>query len=300
MKQIERFNHQLNNRDYFIDELAKEYYEHVESILKGAIVRLKEKNKMIVIGAGNLSDISLELLLHFFSDIVLSDIDVSSTLDALKTMKLPDELNRKIRIERIEYTGFEEYTFFEYFKERIVTSKSKDSIKQVFDQKLSEIKQYAFLQNDNEFDLVLVSPIYTQLVYYQVSAECEVLRSTGYNQELIEYIKEYMLNEMVHVIDRFNQQLIKKLNNDGNIVVLSDIFQLQNDSDFYRRVKNGIKNDVVMEELYEGYKKKYGMGLGDYGLYNLDGYLRSTLSRWLIWPFDKDSSLIIKLKIYSK
>jgi hypothetical protein len=300
MKQIERFNHQLNNRDYFVDEVMKEYYEQVESLLKGAIYRLSKTDKIVVIGAGNLSDISLEFLLRFFGEIVLSDVDVSSINDALRYSRLSEEDRKKITVKRIEYTGFEEKNFFVDFKERLVNCHSKEKIKQVLDSKLSLIKGYRFLEEEENVNLIFVSPIYTQLVYHQILAECNVLTSSGYKQEFVDYIKEYMLDEMIDVIDRFNQNLVHVLSEQGVLFVLSDIFQLQNSSGFYRRVNNSIKNFSVMEELYEGYKEKYGMGLGDYGLYNLDDYAKSYLSRWLVWPFDKESSLIVKLKIYSK
>ena len=56
----------------------------------------------------------------------------------------------------------------------------------------------------------------------------------------------------------------------------------------------------MAERVYEGYKKKYGIGLGDYGLLNLDEKLEPYLSRWLIWPYDEKSAFIVKLKIYKK
>ena len=100
------------------------------------------------------------------------------------------------------------------------------------------------------------------------------------------------------LINRFNNNVISLLNETGSLMVLSDIFELKNNSGFYRRVKNSIKNYDVMEEIYDGYKEKYGMGLGDYGLYNLDDKMQKLISRWLIWPKDEESSYIVKLKIY--
>jgi len=104
---------------------------------------------------------------------------------------------------------------------------------------------------------------------------------------------------MPSVIDRFNHNLLGLLKEEGSMMVLSDVFELEQSSGFYRRVKNSIKNYDVMEEIYEGYKKKYGMGLGDYGLYNLDDKMQTIVSRWLIWPKNEESSYIVKLKIYN-
>jgi hypothetical protein len=42
------------------------------------------------------------------------------------------------------------------------------------------------------------------------------------------------------------------------------------------------------------------MGLGDYGLYNLDEKMEGNLTKWLVWPFREETNLIVKLKIYIK
>jgi len=145
-----------------------------------------------------------------------------------------------------------------------------------------------------------MSPIYTQLVYNQVLRECSILRESGYPEHMIKYIENIMLDKMVHVIDRFNDNIIKTLNDDGYLLVISDVLQLDKNSNFYLRVKNGIRSHEVMEEIYSAYKEKHGIGIGDYGLLNLDEKLKSYLSRWLIWPFDGSTSFVVKLKIYKK
>jgi len=53
-----------------------------------------------------------------------------------------------------------------------------------------------------------------------------------------------------------------------------------------------------MEEIYAGYKRKFGVGLGDFGLLNLDEKNHAYLSRWLLWPFDETNVFVVKLKIY--
>jgi len=201
----------------------------------------------------------------------------------------------------MDYTGFEKNQFFKDFKERIVNCHTFEKVDQVIGSKLTGLDEYKFLKNySQQADLVYVSPIYTQLVYNQVLKECAVLRENGYPEHLIKYIESILLDKMVEVIDRFNDNVIRTLKPLGQLIVLSDIFQVDIGSDFYIRVKNGIRNFEVMEEIYEGYKSKYGIGLGDYGLLNLDEKLSSYLSRWLIWPFDNRSAFIVKLKIYKK
>lgn len=300
MKNIEIFNQQLNRRTYHMDTISTDFKKQIELLLKSAFSRLDRNEKIVVIGAGNLNDLSIEFLLKFFNKIVLTDIDIDTLTNTVRYLRLPSKQRERIECRRIEYTGFEQNQFFDDFKERLVNCHTEEKIKQVIDSKLKGLNRYKFLKNDEDIDFMYVSPIYTQLVYHQIVQECNVLQENGYPKHLVEYIKGYMLDKMVNVIDRFNTNLVSKVTKGGNVFVLSDVFQLQNSSGFYRRVKNSIKNYSVMEELYEGYKKKYGMGLGDYGLYNLDGKLKETLSRWLVWPFDEESSFVVKLKIYLK
>ena len=300
MKNIEMFNRQLNSRIYYENDLTNEYKNQIELLLKSSFSKLENKGKIVIIGAGNMSDFSLEFLLRFFNRVILTDVDIKSINETIRYMRLPSNLKQKVEVRRIEYTGFEANLFFDDFKERIVNCRTKEKIRQVINSKLDAIKNYEFLKYETDIDFIFVSPIYTQLVYNQVLEECRILEDNRYPKHLVTYIREFMLDEMVNVINRFNENLVNKLSKNGLMFVLSDIFQLQLTSGFYRRVKNSIKNLSVMEELYDGYKEKYGMGLGDYGLYNLDSLLKPDLSRWLIWPYDEESSFIVKLKIYSK
>lgn len=300
MKNIEKFNNQLNRRTYQRNYISKDFNEQVELLLKSSFLRLQKKEKIVIIGAGNMSDVSLEFLLRFFNKVILTDVDIVSLEDTVRYMRLPNSLLDRVECRRIEYTGFEQNEFFKDFKERLVNCRDEEKTSKVLDSLLSGLKRYQFLKEEDDIDFIYVSPIYTQLVYHQIKQECNILLDNGFSKDLVEFISSYMLDEMVNVIDRFNKNLVKKLGKEGVLFVLSDIFQLPVKSGFYRRVKNSIRNYSVMEELYEGYKKKYGMGLGDYGLYNLDEKLQNTLSRWLIWPFDEESSFIVKLKIYTK
>lgn len=300
MKNIEVFNNQLNRRSYHIDDISNDFNNQVGLLLKSAFSRLERTEKIVIIGAGNLNEISVEFLLKHFNKVILTDVDIDSLTNAVRYLRLPQSLRKRVECRRIEYTGFESNQFFKDFKERLINCHTETKIKQVLDSKLVNLRRYKFLKEEEDIDFIYVSPIYTQLIFHQVQEECKVLEENRYPKHLVDYIKDYMLGEMPNVIERFNKNIVGKLNSGSILFVLSDIFQLQNKSGFYRRVKNSIKNYSVMEELYEGYKEKYGMGLGDYGLYNLDEKLKSTLSRWLLWPYDEESSFIVKLKIYSK
>ncbi len=301
MKLMEVFNHDLNQSLSSENEGMKAFKLQVDLILRSVIERLDESEKAIIIGAGKMKDFSLTFFVKNFNEVILTDIDLKTVNEAVKDFRYTEKLLKKLTKIRIDYTGFEKNRFFCDFKERIVNCHTFEKVDQIIKSKLNGLEDYRFLKDYNESaDLIYVSPIYTQLVYNQGLRECSILRENGYPEHLIKYIESILLDEMVEVIDRFNDNIINALKPNGQLVVLSDIFQVDIGSKFYLRVKNGIRSYEVMEEIYEGYKLKYGVGLGDYGLLNLDEKLKPYLSRWLIWPYDEKSAFIVKLKIYKK
>ena len=301
MKVIETFNRKLNQSLTYENKEIKAFRQQVDLILKSVYERLNRNERAIIIGAGKMKDFSLTFFVKNFKQTVITDIDLNTVNEAIKEFRFsPRELEKVTKI-RMDYTGFEKNQFFNDFKERIINCHSFEKIDQVINSKLVGLENYRFLKAYPESaDLVFISPIYTQLVYNQVLIECSVLRENRYPEHMIKYIESVLLDKMVEVIDRFNDNLIETISPLGQLVALSDIFQVDIGSNFHLRVKNGIKNYEVMEEIYEGYKLKYGTGLGDYGLLNLDEKLAPYLSRWLIWPYDNKSVFVVKLKIYKK
>ena len=300
MKYIEQFNNQVNSSRLYPHE-SRYFQDKINLLLKTFFEQLEEHDRACVIGAGNLTDFSVKEFLRVFHAVTLTDIDEISMKRALSFQRFSRQEFKRVEVLKVEYTGFEEQDLFASFKERFVNCLSKEKIEQVVEHIFNAAKDYQFLKDSfGMFDFVYVSPIYTQLLYHQISHLVDQLIHSGYPEPLGRYIKEVVLQQMPDMIDRFNNNVISLLKDNGSMMVLSDVFELKHNSGFYRRVKNGIKNFDVMEEIYEGYKKKYGMGLGDYGLYNLDDKLHQHISRWLIWPKDDEESYIIKLKIYNQ
>ncbi|MCK5762237.1 MAG: hypothetical protein KAH16_05000 [Candidatus Izimaplasma sp.] len=301
MKVIELFNRDLNKSLTHDTNSVKAFRLQIDLLLKSVSERLFENEIAIIIGAGKMKDFSLAFFVKNFNQVILTDIDLKTVNEEVKELKLSNDELAKITKIRIDYTGFEKNQFFNDFKEKIINCHSYEKIDQVINSKLKGLDKYQFLEvYPATTDLVYVSPIYTQLVYNQILRECSILRETGYPEHMIKYIENTMLEKMVEVIERFNDNLVRILKPLGQLVVLSDVFQANIGSDFHLRVKNGIKNYEVMEEIYEGYKLKYGIGLGDYGLLNLDEKLTPYLSKWLLWPYDDKSVFVVKLKIYQK
>ncbi|PAT02311.1 hypothetical protein CI105_02920 [Candidatus Izimaplasma bacterium ZiA1] len=301
MKKIESFNSGLNSSSLKNTISYTSFKDEVSKIIEQEIMNLKNTIKSCVIGAGNLNDINVDLFAESFNFVNLTDIDLGSIKNALDFLKKDGKNYSNVSITRIEYTGFEKNLFFARFKENIIKLKSNDEIEKYLRKSLSNLENYKFLKNDdNEFDLIYVSPIYTQLVYNELLYELSVLRGSGYPEHNIKFIEDFLIDEMINIIDRFNNNIVRVLNDNGVLVVSSDIFQGDNESDFMKNIINNIDKYEYVENVYEKYVEDYGVGLGDFGLLNLDEKLNVISSKWVVWPFDEKNSFAVKIKVYKK
>ncbi len=82
----------------------------------------------------------------------------------------------------------------------------------------------------------------------------------------------------------------------SHLIVASDILEANYESDFYKSIKS---LDEMDQRLLD-YQNIYGIGLGDYGLINLDQYLIPKSSKWLEWPFNDHKCLFVKINEYKK
>ncbi|MFK5883249.1 MAG: hypothetical protein QM489_02795 [Candidatus Izemoplasma sp.] len=301
MKNIESFNSGLNKTSNNDLETSILFRKSVDNILGNTLKSIKQKDIALVIGAGNINDFSLQILSDQFGETILTDVDLNSVSKSLVKMKKDGNIKGKISLIRIEYTGFEKNLFFARFKEKIIKLKDSTLIEEFLQNRMKTLEDYKFLKEyANRVSLLYVSPIYTQLVLNQILYECAVLRGSGYPEHHLKFIEDVMLEEMPIIIDRFNNNLVNALHDDGRMVVLSDIFQTDVKSDFYNKIVKNIDNYKRMEDIYQDYVNSYGIGLGDFGLINLDDKLEVVSSKWVLWPFDEKSSFVVKIQTYKK
>ena len=299
MSIIKDFNNRLNNSFTKRSSNDVSFSKNVDVILKSTILRSKRFRQVLIIGAGKMEDFSLHFFLKFYDKVILTDIDTKSIKDRLKELSINKNDLKRIIVKEVEYTGFEEAAFFKDFRTEILKIKTFEEIDSFIQSKMEYIQKYTFLyEYFGKSDFIYVSPIYTQLIYNQILLECSLLRESGSQENLLKYIENIMLDEMVEVIDRFNSNIVNLLSDEGSLFVLSDVFEVDVGSEFDLRITSGIKDKNVMDRIYQQYQEKYGMGLGDYGLYNLDEKVKGISYRWLKWPFKENTNLIIKQKIY--
>ena len=301
MSIIKEFNHNLNQSLKRSKTENATFRNTIDVVLKSTILKNVNFRQALIIGAGKTEEFSLCFFMKYFGKVYATDVDIKTLRESIEDLEINAKLRKKLVIQELEYTGFKEHNFFEDFRSEVFKMSSLDQIEVFLEKKMKEIETYYFLpEKVNGFDFIYVSPIYTQLVYNQVLLECSLLRESGYQENLIKHIENVMLDEMVSVIERFNRNIVRLLSVDGTLFVLSDVFEVNVGSAFSRRITSGIQSRDIMDDIYEQYKESYGMGLGDFGLFNLDEMIDEVTYKWFIWPFKEDTNLIVKLKIYKK
>ena len=296
MNTMEKFNYNLNESLYTNHKQMAQFRRVIDNILQTNLNELGKLNKVVIIGAGKMREFSLSFLLSNSSSVRIIDIDKTTVNKTVDSLNLSKEERNRITVSGVDVTGFEKIQFFDELVSLFNKKLTYEMIDAFLSRKLDSITHYHFL-DESEYDLIYVSPIYTQLVYHQLLMTCAHIRQTNPKEHLIKYLEQNMLDYMPTIINRFNDDIVSALSPKGRLVVLSDIFEFEPETDFANNVSRALKNNT-METLYQTYLSTYGMGLGDYGLYYLDQHLNHSFEQWLIWPFSDNKQYVVKLKTY--
>ncbi len=298
MSNIERFNKLLNTTSYDRYNSWVDFRNEIDALLKSEINGLKSKRTMVVIGAGRCEDFSLKPLVEHFGTVILSDVDDKSIFKSMEYLRLTDEERSRVQVVKVEYTGVENNGFFDGLEDRLREARDFEAIDLLFKKGFEGLDDYRFLKEfSGEADLVYVSPIYTQLIYQQIMLVCSKLRSEGFQENLLKYVEHVSGERLIDVFTLFNQNVGRIVKE--RLVVASDIFQDYSDSTFMENAKKDFSDDN-MEQIYKEYFESYGFGMGDLGLYLLNESMTLLKEKWLLWPFDERSEMVVKLSTYKK
>jgi hypothetical protein len=288
MNSIKQFNRILNSDDYNRFEQWEFYRnELTKFILDNSN---KSNGSTLILGVGNSDDLDLSKLSKLTESITLSDIDNKSLNKTFKKYSLDPKKSIKLNFD---YTGLDKNINWNNFIDIMIKAKGIKAIDYNFNRLSLAIKNYSF-PITQKYDLVIVSPIYTQLVFQQGLSNINILHNLNYPENLLNYIKEKLLWLMQVVIDTFNDNVISTLHENSTLFVISDVFEANLNSIFYKET-TGLKN---IESIYKNYQEKYGIGIGDYGLINMNEKLKINTSKWFEWPFSSDKTFFVKVALY--
>lgn len=275
-------NHSTNNRYLRWEEYRNNLTEYIKYLLP------EISESILVLGCGNSDDLDLSIIKNRCHKLTLSDIDGEALLNAMKKYDLNVE---NTIVKPFDVTGLGDNHLWNNFVNEMAKIGTIDEISSFFIQLKTIITEYSFRDFTQQYDAIIISPIYTQLLFQQGMSYISMLDNLNYPQELLEKIGEELLNLMPYLIDNFNLEIVKLLKNNGIVIVMSDIFEVSIDSDIYSNLKSLHEIDSYHEE----YMKKYGIGLGDYGLINLEDKLQKHNQKWFEWPFSPEKSLFVKV-----
>lgn len=293
MNLVEQFNHDVNRSDLNRYEKWVDYRNKINLFLEPYFTKNKKQGSLLILGAGNCDDLDLSFYKSHFSTITLADIDIKSTKQGILRQNMTVE---DFDIVQADFTGHEELSYFDHFIDDISMLSSISEIQAYLKEKMKFLKKHQFMKTyDGHFDVIIISPIYTQLVYNQIQNAVLVLKEMEVEQSILDFILAQTLQDMIQIIDLFNKNCLNLIKPSGSIFVLSDIFQSKLDDPFYQEVKNSMNSINQMDMLYQKYVDRYGYGLGDYGLYSMRQHFQNEMHAWLLWPFSEEIYLCVKI-----
>ncbi len=290
---IKEFNEKLNKSDINRFEKWAEYRnELTRNIVKN--INVSEYKSLLILGAGNMDDLDLNIFDKNFNEITLADIDVYALKSAINKYR-PD--NSRIETKFSEFTGLEQNPIWRNFSSEIYNIHNVEEIDVIFKKLKNTVKNHK-LNFDRKYDVVIICPIYTQFILQQAFQELDILQEKGYPEGNVGYIKEKILDLLTVIIDTFNQNVIELLNYKGILIVNSDIFEAELGSDFHKEIQNTFNEIEKMENLYQLYIRKYGIGVGDFGILNMEEFISPIAFKWFEWPFDEKRLIYVKQELF--
>lgn len=294
MHTIQTFNEMLNKSDDERFNLWRNYREKITALIVSAYN--ENPPKVLLLGAGNSDDIDLRKINTHAKHLYISDIDENALRSSLVKYGLS---SADITLLPAEYTGLGNNSKWVNFVHEALKVTNVNAAKAFANDLLESTVGYTFLsQYHHEFDHIIISPIYTQLLMQQLQTNLQVLDQMHYNVRLIEILSRSFLDIMPSLIQSFNLNVLNLLADGGRLTVMSDIFEAQNGSDFINKIRTIINDNHKMDEFYKDYASQYGKGLGDFGVHHLDQMLTPERVKWVEWPFSKDRRFIVKVVSY--
>lgn len=290
MNSIKHFNRILNSDEYNRFEQWKNYRNELTNYILNNTENYIDS--LLILGAGNCDDLDISRLNNSSNSLTISDIDKVSLIEALDKYDLVQE---NTKILAFDYTGLDSNLTWNNFIDNMIKAKDIKDIDYYFNKLNMAISNHKFPLTQ-KYDVVIVSPIYTQLIFQQGLSNINILHNLNFSFELLEHVKSKLLELMPLVINKFNENLTDILREKSTLIVVSDIFEANHNSIFYQETK-GLKN---IETVYENYLKNHGMGIGDYGLSNMSEKLKPIKSKWFEWPFNSDKTLFVKTTLFKQ
>lgn len=279
----EKFYRTLNE-SVSTDDNFDRWFAYREDVTSYAVNSMWKNGSCFILGAGNLFDINLNKISENSDEIVLGDIDIASIYSGIAKYK---KASNKTSVEMIDIAGMDRNRLFYNVHESISKNDSKKVLEYLQSYKYNT--EYETINYDNVF----VSAIYTQLFIPQMLTLLNQQENltTESKQEILDKSLAFSAKLITHV----NDLVLKLAADDATVCAWSDVLEYENQDPALLDIKNHINDKNWIDSFYQSYIRDYGHGLGSYGIQDISDRLNRVEEKWLIWPFNKNRTLIVKI-----
>ena len=278
---IEQFNKTLN--ESVSSDLNFHKWSGYRDAVTDYIKFYKNKNgTCVILGAGNIMDINLGELINPEYQTVLADIDIKSVNGGIERHGAVDN----IAVIKSDLGGLDAEAVME---KTSLLIKGNDIAGL---NKYLETYKFKIGSETDDFDNVMLSSVYTQLFIPQF---LYILQQSAINDNAKQVALETALKFTAKLIKHVNDEIIRMAATGASVCAWSDILEYADGDISLYDIKNHIKDKVWMDEFYQTYVRDYGHGLGSYGITDLARRLGDLTEKWLLWPFSKERTMIVKI-----
>lgn len=252
------FNHQVNasmNSDQNF-ELWTDYRNAIMSFIADV------QGKILIVGAGNCFDLDLKKFKG--CDVTLLDIDKNAMISGM------DRQGVSYNTIELDITGLP-ISFYSDFKTAVEYDRLEAYIE-------SLEADFSFTLDD--YDYIIVMPIYTQLILPMVidlviSKQEDIDFTLGFIGMIIQMINHKLKSHAKHLI------------------VFSDLIEYGKSSEEGKYIWHHREHKIVLESHVGEYLNQYGHGLGSFGQADIMDNTTS-ITDYFVWPFDENRILLVK------
>ncbi|WP_240417883.1 hypothetical protein [Paenibacillus periandrae] len=252
-----------------------------------------QRNRAIVLGAGNCDDLDLYYFCNIFEQMTLVDIDALSLQEGVNRLA-PELLDRIQLLGNIDFTKLDQVNFYSRFNDLLERKALTTEISCFLTQTPSEIVRCSLLEPwRGQYSVVISSAVYTQIFYIHVLTLLAV-HASSYTAEEITVLMDGLKTLRDCMVKAYNDLMLDLLEEGGTIIAWSDVVKFDEQSPFPEEQFYAINNEMERMQFMFDLASKQGREAALTGLHDLHGRLHSQdrqFACW-IWPYSSNRQYI--------
>ncbi|MCU6599325.1 hypothetical protein OCO53_02415 [Peribacillus frigoritolerans] len=225
---METYQRKMNyNRDEYRKLRWKQHRIQVTGLFDAVFSKKAFVDKVAIVGAGNCDDLDIEYLATKCNSIYLFDIDMESMEKG--TANFPERTREKIQLIEIDVTGLDKVDFDHHLSSMLNRGETAKGIIRYLkdtENRLGQLSDRVFANYYNDFDIVAISAIYTQL-FYNWAMELLSDHVNQYQKKDVEEMKNGILDVRDEIVRTVNHSISKCTKQNGFCITWTDILKIE-------------------------------------------------------------------------